>query len=469
MLKNAILVCVMAVSCGGEVCALAPQDSIALRELHRSTAEMPVYGDRYGFSLVALAPSTGNDNYTVAIGAIQEYGFLEDNCIHEGRVVIATTQGLNNRITYSNFVPEPTRLLRMGINVGYALCGMGESGAEGAQGLAAGAPAHDNAASAGGVFADTNLGAAGGEWNAVGAWRGDGFGHSLASMPDINGDRVPDLLVGAPRDSRKLVVGWPATRDDDATVALDEVADAGYVCGLSGVDGRVLFVASGQQSGEAFGYSVAVIGDVTGDGVAELAIGAPLWGSDQGKHIGRVAILDGDSNREVLSVNGIHAGDLFGSVVISVDDVDGDGIEEIAIAAPQLAWPREPKGYVRLFSIASSRSLLTIEELAAESQLGRAMCSTQDMDGDGIRDLAIGAPSASREYELEGMVGVYSSVSGKLIAQEWGGAPGVLLGSSVAFSNGMRGGLGPVLAVGAPGTIDVEYGHVRFYEVRVDE
>lgn len=93
-----------------------------------------------------------------------------------------------------------------------------------------------------------------------GASLGSGFGHSVSGVCDVNGDAVPDLIVGAP---------W----DDDPSGVLD----TGSTRVFSGADGTELFTFYGNPAtcqGSRFGHSVSNAGDITRDGFCEVIVGA---------------------------------------------------------------------------------------------------------------------------------------------------------------------------------------------------
>src|SRR5262245_22678083 len=84
-----------------------------------------------------------------------------------------------------------------------------------------------------------------------------GVGASVANVGDVDGDGVPDLLVGSPNASP------------------GGVANAGQASLYSGSTGTLLLTLVGTSVGEAFGRSVAGLGDVTGDGVPDFVVGGP--------------------------------------------------------------------------------------------------------------------------------------------------------------------------------------------------
>src|SRR5258706_4393091 len=99
-----------------------------------------------------------------------------------------------------------------------------------------------------------------------GEFRADNLGSSIAALPDVTGDGIPDVLVGE---------FWGDCNGTDT--------GAGYV--YSGKDGTTFAVACGV--GDQFGYCGTVIGDVDSDGVPDYAIGGRAYWSSLGDKAGR--------------------------------------------------------------------------------------------------------------------------------------------------------------------------------------
>ncbi len=163
----------------------------------------------------------------------------------------------------------------------------------------------------------------------------DLFGVSATSLGDLDGDGIGDLAVGVWRDDdggtdRGAV--WILFLNADGTVnSHQKISDT-----QGGFTGTL-------NNGDIFGYSVAALGDLDGDGVPDLAVGA-FADDDGGFNRGAVWILflktDGTvkSHQKISDTQGgftgiLDNGDWFGGSVASLGDLDGDGVGELAVGA----------------------------------------------------------------------------------------------------------------------------------------
>src|SRR5262249_37645766 len=155
----------------------------------------------------------------------------------------------------------------------------------------------------------------------------------------------------------------------------------------SGIDASVLRTIEGSPD-DRLGASLDEIGDLDGDGVPDILAGAP--GLQHPSSPGHVRIYSGADGRELLTLTGESAPEGFGDVVAGMGDVDGDSVPDVAVAAAggDLAIP----GAVRVFSGASGQILWRAFGNGPQDSFGRSIALLGDIDGDGVRDLAVGAP-----------------------------------------------------------------------------
>ena len=163
----------------------------------------------------------------------------------------------------------------------------------------------------------------------------DQFGLTITTLGDLDGDGVTDLAVGANRDDdggTDQGAVWILFLEADGTVKSEQK--------ISELFGSF---AGPLDAGDFFGQSVAFLGDLDGNGTRELAVGAVL-DDDGGTDQGAVWILslaaDGTvaASHKISETAGGFTGvldpfDEFGIAVESLPDLDGDGIRELAVGA----------------------------------------------------------------------------------------------------------------------------------------
>ena len=245
---------------------------------------------------------------------------------------------------------------------------------------------------------------------------GDRSGFSVSGAGDINGDGIDDLIIGAldadpngnDRAGETYVVFGS---DEEFAASLD----------LSNLDGNNGFVLNGIDSGDISGRSVSGAGDINGDGIDDLIIGAPgadpngnssagktyvVFGSDEGFAASLdLSTLDGSNG---IILNGIDSYDYSGTSVSGAGDINGDGIDDLIIGA----FTADPNGnssagktYVVFGSdegFAASFNLSTLNGsngfvlngIDSRDYSGFSVSGAGDINGDGIHDLIIGALGA---------------------------------------------------------------------------
>jgi hypothetical protein len=234
---------------------------------------------------------------------------------------------------------------------------------------------------------------------------------TVAGVGDVNGDGIDDLVVGTPQ----------------APVAgLDNVGKAYVVFGtrapvpetldLSTLDGATGFVFSGTEEADGVGRSVAGGGDVNGDGVADVVVGAPKAGPPAGPSPGEAYVIFGRTelfpaalSRSALDgstgfvMRGVQEGELTGFSAASAD-VNGDGVSDVVVGAPYRDGPLwSGATYVVFGTVGAFPSLVDLsaldggigflaKSLHSYDMAGFAVSDAGDLNGDGRSDLAIGAP-----------------------------------------------------------------------------
>ncbi|MBL8694191.1 MAG: FG-GAP repeat protein [Planctomycetes bacterium] len=194
------------------------------------------------------------------------------------------------------------------------------------------------------------------------------FGAAMASVGDLSGDGATEIVFGAPGTA---IVGLGAS--------------AGAASVSSGSDGAVLRVILGTTVGARLGASAAALGDVSGDGIPDFALGAPSAGT------GSVKIHSGAGAALLHSLPGAAVGSSFGASMAGVGDLDGDGSGDLLVGAPTEPGIGGGIGVLRWFS-GSAHSLLFEKRglfpASSDTGLGSRVSALGDIDSDGIPESA---------------------------------------------------------------------------------
>jgi len=256
---------------------------------------------------------------------------------------------------------------------------------------------------------------------------GDELGSAVSGAGDVNGDGFADLSIGAPyADPNGL------EKAGQSYVVFGSNNGFPTSLNVSDLDGNNGFTINGIGAGDELGVSVSAAGDVNGDGIDDLIIGA--FGPDSnglenagqsyvvfGSTVGfasslNVSDLDGTNG---FAIDGITEGDYL-SRVSAAGDVNGDGIDDLIIGA----FGADPNGnanagtsYVvfgspEAFPASFNPSGLdgtngfAINGIAEDDFSGIRVSSAGDFNGDGIDDLIISTPfaetSAGQSYLVFG-------------------------------------------------------------------
>ncbi len=252
------------------------------------------------------------------------------------------------------------------------------------------------------------------------------LGRSVAGAGDVNNDGIEDFVVGASLDD---------------TLALD----GGKATVHSGSDASELFSVSGTKINGRLGTTVAGIGDMDGDGHDDVAIGEVQNNAPGTEGPGNVFILSGIDGSVIRVHSGDNFGDGFGSSIAAAGDLDGDGIGDIIIGAPGVGFGIPIAGYAKVFSGADGSLLFDLNGAATFDKFGASVAGLGDADGDGVADVAVGAPREG----LGGRVRVYSGADGSVLYTYDGATKSEDIGSSLAGLGDIDGDtLGDLIAGG---------------------
>ncbi len=242
------------------------------------------------------------------------------------------------------------------------------------------------------------------EWQ--GNKAGDSSGSSVSGIGDFNGDGIADAAIGAPN------AGPSGRADAGETYVVFGNATWDGVSNLTSfADGQRGVVFRGGTAGELSGSAVAGV-DINGDRLTDLFIGAPgsgciyaVFGSNSTNWNGGIVdlptLMNGQDGFKFLGT------ELDASSVSGVGDVNGDGIPDVAIGASN-AKLGAGETHVVFGSRNStwgggSLNLTDVEDGVRGFRLqgknpgdnsGFAVSGVGDVNGDGIADAAIGAPNA---------------------------------------------------------------------------
>ncbi len=306
---------------------------------------------------------------------------------------------------------------------------------------------------------------------------GDSFGTSISAAGDIDGDGLADLLVGAPGDddlasnggSVSLLTGFfsvpplrihvgeaagicfgcavasagdvDADGFDDVIVGARLAAPAGIASGRarvhSGTDGSLLFDSIGNSPGDNFGFSVAGLGDVDGDGHDDVAVGAPLDDSN-GTNCGRVIVLSGSDGTTLYEWTGDNAFDQFGHAVAGAGDMNADGYDDIAIGAPYADGNGINSGSLIVRSGYDGSELFVVHGDASFDHFGTSVAGAGDTNDDGFADVVGGAPDADGIQLSTGSAKIVSGADGSTLFTKQGSPAGQEFGAVVGPAGDMN-------------------------------
>lgn len=261
-------------------------------------------GDLFGYALAGNLRLSGDGRDDFIIGAPNN----DDRGSNAGKVYLYAGGSYAKIATLAGE--------RAGDQFGRALARVGKANGDAWDDFAVGAPFNDDKGADAGKTTVFNGKSRGVIFSKTGARAGDRMGWSLSGTGRSNDDGFDDLVVGSPYFD------------------VSGRANAGRVQLFSGRNGKVLWTVTGDGTGDLFGYAVSGIGDVNGSGSGDALIGAP--NSDVGgTNTGRAYVYSGGTGELLTVLDGEQPGERFGWSVSGIGDVNGDFLLEVTVGASQ--------------------------------------------------------------------------------------------------------------------------------------
>ncbi|MGE0143813.1 MAG: integrin alpha [Planctomycetota bacterium] len=235
----------------------------------------------------------------------------------------------------------------------------------------------------------------------------------VAGLGDLDGDGFSEIGIGR------------------ASIA-DFRGQVRIHCGRSGALIASLDGDAGLRG--SFGFSIARLDDLDRDGVDDFAIGAPVHPVG-GVPVGMARVFSGRTRQTIADVFGDGEGDLFGSVIAAVGDVDRDGIDDFVVGAPENGAPigHYGPGYAKLFSGRTRTMLRKIQGTNVADEFGSSLAPAGDVDGDGRADFLVGSLLESRPGATgQGSARIYAGSDGRVLRDFYAEAGSDHFGVAVA-------------------------------------
>lgn len=203
------------------------------------------------------------------------------------------------------------------------------------------------------------------------------YGFALASIADLNGDGVRDLLAGAPQDPG---------------VGCGPCNGKGFVRAVDGLSGGLIYQKDNQSgSFVGYGWSIAVVGDLDGNGFEDFASSRPGTEGCTGFGIS-IRIRDGETGALLLTVNPPAGADSFGAS-LAFADVNGDGLEDLLCGSPCSDLNGVSSGAVYAFTAVRRATAY------CEAQLNSLGC-TPTIGGFGTPSATIAQPFRIKAFQV---------------------------------------------------------------------
>ena len=332
----------------------------------------------------------------------------------------------------------------------YSVATAGDVNGDGCSDLIVGAPYYDNGQMNEGR-ALVYHGSPGGlatapAWTAEGNQDFAGFGISVAAAGDVNGDGYDDVIIGAE--------GYTNGQGAEGRAYV-------YLGSATGLAASPAWTAESNQSNARFGVSVASAGDVDANGFADVIVGAYQYDNGQTNegrayvYLGSAGGLAGAAQWRAESQ---QADSWFGYAVASVGDVNGDGFSDVVVGADSYDNGQVDEGRAFVYYGSATGPAASPSWTAESNQIGAhfawSVATAGDANGDGYADVIVGAWQYDNGQDLEGKAFLYpGSVAGLAASPSWTAESnqiGAHLGGSVATAGDVDGDGFADILIGVP-------------------